>query len=65
MKNEKSGESVKIFVVKSDESLTEEEFLKHCRDQLAAYKVPGEVQFIKPEEMHKSNVGKILRRKFR
>jgi len=32
MKNEKSGESVKIFVVKKDESLTEEEFLKHCRD---------------------------------
>lgn len=58
--HEKSGEAVKIFVVKKDPSLSEEELMSYCRDNLTAYKVPKEVEFV--TELPKSNVGKILRR---
>jgi long-chain acyl-CoA synthetase len=61
--DEKSGEIVKIFVVKKDESLTEEEVIKYCREQLTSYKVPRQVEFRK--ELPKSNVGKILRKDLR
>lgn len=54
------GETIKVFVVKKDESLTEEEILQHCRQSLTAYKVPKVVVFKK--ELPKSNVGKILRK---
>jgi len=40
IEDEKSGEVVKLFVVKKDESLTEEEVVSFCREGLAAYKVP-------------------------
>ena len=61
--DEKSGEAVKLFVVKKDESLTAEVLLAYCRTQLTGYKVPREVEFRK--ELPKSNVGKILRRELR
>jgi long-chain acyl-CoA synthetase len=59
----KSGEAVKLFVVKKDEDLTEEALLAHCRAHLTGYKCPREVEFRR--ELPKSNVGKILRRELR
>ena len=61
--DEKSGEIVKLFIVKKDESLTSEEIIKYCRDSLTSYKVPKLVEFRK--ELPKSNVGKILRKDLR
>jgi len=59
----KSGEAVKLFIVKKDERLTAEQVLEHCRAHLTGYKVPREVEFRK--ELPKTNVGKILRRQLR
>ena len=59
----KSGESVKLFVVKKDPSLSEEEMIRHCRDNLTAYKRPRWIEF--RDDLPKSNVGKILRRELR
>lgn len=61
--DEKSGEVVKLFCVKKDESLTEEELIKFCREHLTSYKVPKYVEF--RAELPKSNVGKILRKDLR
>lgn len=61
--NEKSGEVVKLFVVKKDQSLKKEEIIAFCREGLTAYKVPKEIEFIKT--LPKTNVGKILRRALR
>lgn len=61
--NEATGEAVKLFVVKKDASLTEEELIAHCRKHLTGYKVPKQVEF--REELPKTNVGKILRRELR
>ena len=61
--NELSGELVKVFVVKNDKSLTEQDLITHCRQHLTGYKVPKLVEF--REELPKSNVGKILRRELR
>ena len=61
--SEKSGESVKVFIVKKDKSLNEKEIIQHCKENLTGYKVPREVVFV--DELPKSNVGKILRRKLR
>lgn len=58
-----SGEAVKAFVVKKDESLTEEELRKFCEKNLTGYKRPRKFSFEK--ELPKSNVGKILRRQLR
>ncbi|MGV3002403.1 long-chain-fatty-acid--CoA ligase FadD [Vibrio sp.] len=58
-----SGEIVKIYVVKNDNSLTKEELIAHCREHLTGYKIPKVVEF--REELPKSNVGKILRRELR
>ena len=58
-----SGEVVALFVVRKDPSLTEREVIDHCRQSLAAYKVPKHVYF-KPD-LPKSNVGKILRKALR
>ncbi len=58
--NEKSGEVVKVFVVKSDKSLTKDEIIAYCKENCTGYKVPKEVEF--RDELPKSNVGKILRR---
>ncbi len=61
--DEKSGEAVKLFVVKKDPALTAEEVLKHCREHLTGYKCPREVEF--RDDLPKINVGKILRRELR
>ncbi len=56
----KSGETIKVFIVKKDQSLTEEELKKFCHENLTNYKVPRYFEFRK--ELPKTNVGKILRR---
>jgi long-chain acyl-CoA synthetase len=56
----KSGEVIKVFIVKKDQSLTEEEVKKYCHENLTNYKVPKYVEF--RNELPKTNVGKILRR---
>ena len=61
--HEVSGETVKLFVVKSDPSLTAADVIAHCREHLTAYKVPKEVEF--KDDLPKTNVGKILRRALR
>ncbi len=61
--SEKSGEVVKIFVVKKDKSLSEGELIEHCRENLTGYKVPKAVEF--RDDLPKTNVGKILRRALR
>jgi long-chain acyl-CoA synthetase len=61
--DEKSGEVVALFIVKKDESLTEQAMIDHCRKALTGYKVPKHVYF-RPE-LPKTNVGKILRRALR
>ncbi|MGB7988127.1 MAG: long-chain-fatty-acid--CoA ligase [Candidatus Methylophosphatis roskildensis] len=60
---EKSGEAVKVFIVRKDPSLTAEAVLAHCRENMTGYKVPRFVEF--REELPKTNVGKILRRALR
>jgi long-chain acyl-CoA synthetase len=59
----KSGEAVKLFVVKKDPSLTEEDLAAYCRDNFTAYKRPRSIEF--RDDLPKSNVGKILRRELR
>lgn len=61
--DEKSGEIVKIFVVKKDKSLKEKEIIEYCRENMTGYKVPKQIEFRK--ELPKSTVGKILRRVLR
>lgn len=56
----KSTEAVKVFVVKKDASLTKEELINFCKENMTGYKVPKHVEFV--DELPKSNVGKILRR---
>ncbi len=63
MPDEKSTEKVVAYVVAKDKSVTAEEIIAHCREDLTSYKVPREVYFA--EELPKTNVGKILRRKIR
>jgi long-chain acyl-CoA synthetase len=63
MPSEASGEAVKLFVVKTDESLTEESVRNFCRERLSGYKVPKQVVFL--DELPKSAVGKILRRELK
>jgi long-chain acyl-CoA synthetase len=55
-----SGERVKACIVKKDPNLSSEEIIAHCREHLAAYKVPKIIEFF--SELPKTNVGKILRR---
>ncbi len=61
--DEKSGEAVKIVVVRKDPALTAEALIAHCREHLTSYKVPRRVEF--RDELPKTNVGKILRRMLR
>jgi long-chain acyl-CoA synthetase len=61
--HEVSGEVVKLFIVKQDDSLTEEMVVAHCKSLLTGYKVPKYIEF--KDELPKSNVGKILRRELR
>ncbi|MFQ5935906.1 MAG: long-chain-fatty-acid--CoA ligase FadD [Acidiferrobacterales bacterium] len=59
----RSGEAVKLFVVRRDPELTSERIIAYCRQNLAGYKVPKHVEF--RNELPKTNVGKILRRALR
>ncbi len=61
--DEKTGEAVKLFVVKENQNLTEQQIINFCRQGLTAYKVPKHVIFI--DEIPKSSVGKLLRRELR
>ncbi|MDX1381902.1 MAG: AMP-binding protein, partial [Xanthomonadales bacterium] len=61
--DERSGEVVKIYVVKKDPSLSEDELQAYCRENLTGYKRPKAIQFM--DELPKTNVGKILRRELR
>jgi len=61
--DEETGETVKAFIVKRDESLSEEQVMAYCKQQLTNYKRPKKVIF--RTELPKTNVGKILRRELR
>jgi long-chain acyl-CoA synthetase len=61
--DEKSGEAVKLFVVKKDPALSEDVLLEHLRANLTGYKVPKHITF--RSDLPKTNVGKILRRELR
>ncbi|MEQ8926584.1 MAG: AMP-binding protein [Fulvivirga sp.] len=61
--DEKSTEAVKVFIVKSDDSLTKEEVDAYCDENLTGYKRPKYIEF--RDELPKSNVGKIIRRELR
>ncbi len=63
VKDPACGEAVKIFVVKRDQSLTEDELKEFCKENFTGYKRPKYIEFIK--EIPKTNVGKILRRALR
>lgn len=64
VEDEKSGEAIKIFVVKSaGADLGQEALIAHCRENLTGYKIPKHITFL--DELPKSNVGKILRRELR
>ncbi|MBP2280581.1 acyl-CoA synthetase (AMP-forming)/AMP-acid ligase II [Psychrobacter sp. PL19] len=59
----KRGQAIKVFVVKSDKSLTEDEIIEHCKENLTGYKRPRYIEFC--DELPKSSVGKILRNELR
>jgi len=59
----KSGEAVKLVVVRKDPTLTEAQLIDHCRQYLTAYKVPRHVEF--RDDLPRTAVGKILRRELR
>ncbi len=59
----RSGEIVKLFVVRSQENVSEKDVIGYCRENLTGYKVPKEVEF--RDDLPKTNVGKILRRELR
>ena len=61
--SESQGQSVKAYVVKSDPSVTEQEIKAFCKESLAGYKCPRDIEFI--TELPKSTVGKILRHELR
>jgi len=58
-----SGEAVKLFVIKKDAALAEEDLSNYCHKQLTGYKRPKYIEF--RDELPKTNVGKILRRELR
>ena len=64
IKNENGQETVKLFIsLKEGKSLSIEEMMQYCRQNLTAYKVPKTLEIV--DEIPKSNVGKILRRELR
>jgi long-chain acyl-CoA synthetase len=62
--DEKTGEAVKLVLVRKDPALTAQAVIEHCRAHLTAYKVPRQVEF-RTEPLPKSPIGKILRRELR
>ena len=61
--DERSGEAVKLFVIRRDPALAEEDIAAYCRENFTAYKRPKTIEF--RDDLPKSNVGKILRRELR
>jgi len=61
--DEKSGEAVKVVIVKKDPNLTAETIREHCKKNLTGYKLPKIIEF--RDSLPKTNVGKILRRELR
>jgi acyl-CoA synthetase (AMP-forming)/AMP-acid ligase II len=61
--DEKQGEAIKVFVVKNDPTLSEDDVAKYCRQNFTGYKVPKYIEF--RDDLPKTNVGKILRRELR
>lgn len=61
--DEKTGEAIKLFVIKKDPDLTEDDVAAYCRQQLTGYKIPRHIVF--RDALPKTNVGKILRRELR
>ncbi|HET9693147.1 MAG TPA: long-chain-fatty-acid--CoA ligase [Steroidobacteraceae bacterium] len=61
--DEKSGEAVKVFVVRKDPALTAEQLMEFCKQNFTGYKKPKYIEF--RDELPKTNVGKILRRELR
>ena len=59
----KQGEAIKVYVVRSDPTLSEDDVAKYCSQNLTGYKRPKYIEF--RDELPKSNVGKILRRELR
>jgi long-chain acyl-CoA synthetase len=62
--DERSGEAVKVVVVRKDPALTQDELLAHCKLHLTGYKMPRIVEF-RSDPLPKTNIGKILRRELR
>jgi long-chain acyl-CoA synthetase len=61
--SEATGEAIRLYVVKADDALTEDEVIAYMREQVTAYKVPKSIVF--QDDLPKTNVGKILRRELR
>ena len=61
--DDKSGEVVKVFIVKKEKSLSKDEVVAFCKEHLTGYKVPKQIEF--RDDLPKSNVGKILRKELR
>ena len=61
--DERSGEAVKLFAVKRDPTLSEDDLAAYCRENFTAYKRPKYIEF--RDGLPKTNVGKILRRELR
>jgi acyl-CoA synthetase (AMP-forming)/AMP-acid ligase II len=61
--DDKQGEAIKVFVVRSDVTLTEDDIDRYCRQNLTGYKQPKYIEF--RDELPKTNVGKVLRRELR
>jgi len=59
----RSGEIVKLFVVRKNDSVSEQDIIDHCRENLTGYKRPRIIEF--RDDLPKTNVGKILRRALR
>jgi long-chain acyl-CoA synthetase len=61
--NPETGEAVKVFIVRSDPKLTEDDVAAFCKKEFTNYKRPKFIEF--RDELPKTNVGKILRRELR
>ena len=61
--DEKQGEAIKVFIIKNDPALTEDDVAAFCHENLTGYKRPKYIEF--RDDLPKTNVGKILRRELR